>query len=145
MQMTSIRPPATTFVAQHGDLLTQLGAAKVEAKDAFTIVATYFNNDAAVNAQALLKDTVWGAQLIVDNKSMTADAPAPNAHAMEQLLKGVAGLDVSTTTERRPNGNSVITARTADQGLAKLMQDLVNEQPTPNINVFVQYDGAIEH
>ena len=110
MQMTSIRPPAYEFVAQHGNLLTQLGAAKVETPDAFTIKATYFNNNNAVNAEALLNDTVWGAKLVVDNQSMTADAPAPNAHTMAQLLKGVAGLDVTTTTERRPNGNSVIEA-----------------------------------
>lgn len=144
MQMTSIRPPAMEYVRQHGELLTQLGAAKVEARDAFTIVATYFNNNAAVNAQALLKDTVWGAQLIVDNKSMTADAPAPNAHTMEQLLKGVAGLDVSTTTERRPDGNSVITARTADEGLARLVADLVEPNPTDRIQVKVEYANDIE-
>jgi hypothetical protein len=144
MQLTSIRPPAFEYVAQHGDLLTQLGATKVEATDAFTIVATYVNNDAAVNAKALLKDTVWGAQLVVDNRSMTADAPTPNVHSMEQLLKGVAGLDVSTTTERRPDGNSVITARTADQGLATLVADLVKPNPTDRIQVKVEYANDLE-
>lgn len=144
MQMTSIRPPAFEYVRQHGNLLTQLGAAKVEARDAFTIVATYFNNEAAVNAEALLKDEVWGAQLIVDNKSMTADAPAATAYGMEALLKGVAGLEVTTSTERRPGGNSFITASTEDPQLARLVQDLVREQPRPNIQVGVYFNGAIE-
>ncbi len=144
MQMTSIRPPAIEYVKQHGELLTQLGAAKVEAKDAFTVVATYFNNNNAVSADALLKDTIWGAKLIVDNKSMTADAPAPNAHTMENLLKGVAGLDVSTTTERRPDGNSVITARTGDQALATLISDLVEPNPTDRIQVKVEYANDLE-
>ena len=139
MQMTSIRPPAYEYVGQHGDLLTQLGATKVEATDAFTIVATYHNNRAGVNAEALLKDTVWGAKLIVDNQSMTADYHEPTPSGIADLLKGVAGLDVSVATERRPDGNSVITARTADEGFARLVADLVKPNPTDRIQVKVEY------
>jgi hypothetical protein len=137
MQMTSIRPPAYEYVSQHGDLLTQLGASKVEATDAFTIKATYHNNRNGVNAEALLNDTVWGAQLLVSNESLTADFHVPTVDGLVDLLKGVAGLEVSVATARCPGGPTYIQAQTRDQNLATLLTDLVKESPMENVHVNV--------
>ena len=149
MQMTSIRPPAYEYVAKHGDLLRQLGAAKVEATDGFTINLTYFNNAAAVNAEGLLKDSVWGAKLVVDNQSLTADAPFVNAHCIAEVLRGVEGLEVGVLTPRFLPGHPghpslVVNASTEDAQLARLLQDLVETRPTPEIEVAVYHKPAAE-
>ena len=141
--MTSIKPPAYVYVEQHGDLLKQFGATKVEATDAFTIKLTYTNNAKAVNADALLKDEIWGAKLVVDNQSNTRDLPSPDAYGMSDILKGVAGLQVSTLVPRCPCA-SQINVTTADQGLATLVNDLVEPKPTDMVNVSVKYDNAME-
>lgn len=137
-------PPAHAFMSSHGDLLQQFGATKVQATDNFTIEMTYHNNSAAVNAEALLKDTIWGAKLVINNQSLTADAPVANAASMAKLLQGVAGLDVSTRTARCPGAPTTIVARTADEGFAKLVSELVEPQPAKGVNVLVQYANDVE-
>lgn len=141
--MTSIKPPAYTYVEQHGDLLKQFGATKVEATDAFTIKLTYTNNEKAVNADALLKDEIWGAKLVIDNQSLTTDAPTPDVYGISDVLKGVSGLQVSTLVPRCMC-DSQINVTTADQGLARLVGDLVETKPAPLVNVSVKYDNAME-
>ena len=143
MITTSVRPPAYEYVKQHGDLLKQFGADKVEATDAFTIKLTYNNNSKAVNADALLKDEVWGAKLVIDNKSLTTDAPTANVYEMSDILKGVGGLEVSTLVPRCMCP-SQINVTTADQGFAELVSDLVEPKPTDMVNVSVKYDNAAE-
>lgn len=145
MITTSVRPPAYEYVRQHGDLLRQFGADKVEATDAGTITLTYHNNSKAVNADALLKDEVQGARLVIDNQSLTTDAPTPNAYDMSDILKGVAGLDVSTLVPRGRGPSAIqINVTTADQDLARLVGDLVEPKPTDGVNVSVTYDNAAE-
>lgn len=143
MITTSIRPPAYEYVKQHGDLLKQFGADKVETPDAFTIKLTYTNNAKAVNADALLKDEIWGAKLVIDNQSTTTDVQTPDVYGISDVLKGVSGLAVSTLVPRCMCA-SQINVTTADQGLATLVSDLVEPKPTNMVNVSVKYDNAAE-
>lgn len=135
--MTSMIPPAPAYVRAHGELLTQLGATKVEATDNFTIKLTYTSNVAAVNAEALLKDTIWGAKLVIDNQSTTTDAPHANVYGMADLLKGVAGLDVDTRVERSPDGRRDVFASSADQQLVDAVSALVEPNPAEHTTISV--------
>ena len=50
---TSVVPPAYGYVRAHGDLVTQLGATKVEATDSMTISATFQDGAQAANAAGI--------------------------------------------------------------------------------------------
>jgi hypothetical protein len=133
MQATSALPPAYAFVRAHGDVLKQLGATKVEATDSMTIKATYVNNAKAVNADALLKDTVWGAKLVIDNQSLTADAPVASATGIADVLRGVDGLEVYEIAGDK--GTTEIIGVSFDAGLAKTLADLTEATPIKGVTV----------
>ncbi len=86
--------PAYAYVAAHGNLLTQLGASKVEAVDPTTIVASFNDGARAANASALLADTVRGAKLVVADTSGSDRCVAPSAAGIADLLRGVDRLQV---------------------------------------------------
>jgi hypothetical protein len=125
------------YVQAHGDLLTQLGASKVEATDAFVVTATYTNNEKAVNAAALLKDTIWGAQLVVDNTSMTADAPTVTPSGIADLLRGVEGVKVAEVQAKGREPYSLISVSSPNSSTLTLLNDLVKQNPAPGIFVSI--------
>lgn len=135
MQLTSALPPAYAYVKAHGDLLRQLGAVKVEATDSMTIKATYVDNAKAVNADALLKDTVWGAKLVIDNQSLTTDAPVATGAGIANVLRGVDNLEVYEIVGGPKNEETEIIGVTFDAGLANLLADLTEATPVPGVTV----------
>jgi hypothetical protein len=135
MQMTSALPPAYAYVKSHGDLLKQLGAVKVEATDSMTIKATYVDNSKAVNAEALLKDTAWGAKLVIDNQSLTTDMPVASGSGIADVLRGVEGLEVYEIAGGPKNENTEIIGVTFDAGLAGLLADLTEATPIKGVTV----------
>jgi len=143
MNTSNMMPPAYAIALEHSNTLRELGAIEVATPDGFTVVASYINNAKAVNAEALLKDTVLGAKLVIANKSMTPDSPVASAQGMAQVLSGIENLAVDTLTARCPGAPTSIIARTDDQALAAFLEQALEPQPAPNVNVVVQYSGAV--
>ena len=135
MQLTSALPPAYAYVKSHGDLLRQLGAVKVEATDSMTITATYVDNSKAVNADALLKDTIWGAQLVIDNQSLTTDMPVASGAGIANILRGVDNLEVYEIAGGPKHEQTEIIGVTFDSRLARLLTDLTERTPIPGVTV----------
>lgn len=127
--MTSVMPPSYAFVKRHGELLTQLGATKIETPDAFQIKLTYVNNAAAVNAKAAFSDSVWGAKLLVDNQSTTLDMPAPSMQGLQALLSGVPRLETSIATARCPGGGETLLVASPDKQAVEGLQALLRTEP----------------
>lgn len=134
-----VLPPAYQYVKEHGDVLRQFGATSAEATDSMTIEMTYHSNAKAVNADALLTDTFRGAKLVVDNQSMTTDAPTVTPAGIADILEGVKGLEVTSAIGR--DGQTWIEASTPDAALAKLVSDLVEAKPASDINVQISHRG----
>jgi hypothetical protein len=131
---TSVLPPAYAYVRQHGDLLTQLGATKVEATDSMTIAATFADGAAAANASALLKDTVWGAKLVIGAEKSNPNARyGANAGGIADLLSGVKGIEVYQVAEA--NGTTSIYGLAPDATTKQNLAELVDTTPMPRVHV----------
>lgn len=124
--MTSVLAPSYAAAEQYGALLRQLGATKLDHGDPYELRITYFNNERAVNASAVLRDTVDGARLVVENRSMTADFHTPTVDGVARLLHGVPGVETSVGIPRGGRGLDLYVTspdqRTVD-GLRALLVD----------------------
>lgn len=139
LPMTSLMPPAQSFVRIHGDVLRNLGADKIETPSFDEIRLTYTNNFRAVQAEAALRDSVWGAKLIVDNQSITRDMPAPTTSGIQRLLQGVPGVAAEITNDRA--GAKDLFVSSADTKTVAALRELLRENPSVidgvlNVSVF---------
>jgi hypothetical protein len=142
---TSALPPAYAYVQAHGDLLTQLGATKVEATDSMTVTASFADNAKATNADALLKDTIWGAKLVVANTSGVREPVRVTAEGIADVLSGVQRLHVQTSYSKGlPEGNAIVGAAASDAQLVQNLAELVEPHPAPHVGVWIAFTGRAQ-
>jgi hypothetical protein len=144
-----VRPPAYAYVAAHGDLLTQLGATKVEATDSMTVKATFADSAHAVTADALLKDTVWGAKLVVDSQTRSTEAVSVTADGIADVLRGVQGANVQVSYAKggpnnAPVANAMVGVSSSDPTLVQDLTELVEPHPAAHVGVWIAFTGRAQ-
>jgi hypothetical protein len=144
MRTETVLPPAYDYVREHADLLTQLGATEVEATDSMTIKATFADSAHAFTADALLKDTVQGAKLVIDSATKSTEAVAVTAQGVADMLSGVQGVNVQTSYSKGIPSNALVGVAASEPTLVQDLTALVEPHPAPGIGVWIAFTGRAQ-
>ncbi|MCW2923371.1 MAG: hypothetical protein JWM98_775 [Thermoleophilia bacterium] len=133
---TPAATPAQRAIARYGDILAKLGSPEVAATGDATVRLTYGTAASAANADALLKDAVLGARLVVGDRSGSTEHPAVTTAGIVELLRGVPGVSVDIAGSTEP-GRTGVWVTSGDADVSDQLGALVEQFPTPDTNVMV--------